>query len=252
MLQEIYEYPRIAIESMYYSYSDGILYGMSWKEMDNDHHVICPGALKFGGSIYFLEKEINVEKEIKQELSENNSYRICFVLQEPQREIEAKTDYCMKFEVLQDKEYKSIEKKAFWYAYIRCSGRKNIELVSGDRAIRYGVPGLIAANDGYKYQLPNRLIRQQLMNDLENKRNKHPLDYLLLRDVYEGKPVSLSFVNMYMDELRQEKIAPDCDPIQAIEQLEWAVKELTFNVVADVAAKEEPEPKEQPFVGGSW
>lgn len=252
MLQDMYEYPRIALESLYSDYSDGILYGMSLKENNENHHVICPGALKLHGNIYFLKKELDVEKELEEELSVNGSYRLCFVIQEPQKQIEAKTDYCLKLMALQDKEYKNVENSSFWYAYIKYSGDKKIKLITGDAAIKYGVFGLMSANDGYRFQLPNWLIKQQILNDLEEKDSKHPLDYLLLREIYEGKPVSVSFINVYMNELGREKIDCDSNPNVVIEKFKEAVKELTFSVSVEAAAtKVDTVQKEEQWRGGT-
>ena len=86
MLQEIYEYPRVALEGLFSDYSDGILYGLEWKENEENHHLICPGALKLGGNIYLLGNELDVEKELGLTLKVDNSlkvdnfYRLCFVL----------------------------------------------------------------------------------------------------------------------------------------------------------------------------
>lgn len=250
MLQDLYEYPRIAIESFYSDYSDGILYGLSWKEDDENHHKICPGALKFQGSIYFLKEELDVEKELEDALSVNGSYRLCFVRQEAERQITAKTDYSLKLAALQDKEYREVKANAFWYSYIKYSGSKRIEIVTGEAAIKYGVPGLISADDGYRFQLPNWLVKQRIAADLEGKCNKHPLDYLLLREIYAGKAISISFINLYRKELGREKIDHGSGPAMVMDLLGEAIKELTFMVSVNSSAQEGTVRKEEPWRGG--
>jgi len=252
MLQDIYDYPRIAIESLYSDYSEGILYGLSWKKNEDNHHIICPGALKFKGNIYFLKDEIDVETEIQDELSVNGAYRLCFVYQEADKKIESKADYCLKLMALQDKEYKEVKNNAFWFAYINYSGDKTIDIIKGANAIKYGVAGLIAADDGYDFQLPNWLVNQQLLKKIEEKKNKHPLDYQMLREMYAGKPISCSFINVYLNEINEEKITGSCTPEEAINTLEKAVDKLVFRVSAN---KEDgatiPEKKPTTFRGGS-
>ena len=250
MLQSLYEYPRIAVESMFFDYSDGILYGMTWKEVSENQHLISPGALKFCGNIYFLKREIDVEKELGNELSINGSYRLCFVLQEAEKQIESKTDYYLKLMALQDEDYKKVEDSSYWYAYINFSGEKKIDIITGNKAIKYGIAGLSAADDGYKFQLPNWLLRQQLLPVLEPKTNKHPLDYSLLREVYAGRPISISFVNVYLNELGKGKIDDDCTPDLVFNQLMQAVNELTLIVPIEPSVNHELKKKEPSHLGG--
>lgn len=251
MLQDLYEYPRNAVESLFSDYSDGILYGLSWKEKEDNHHIICPGALKFHGNIYFLKEELDVEKEIIDTLSVNGSYRLCFVFQKAEKLIEAKTDYYLKLVALQDKEYKEIGDNAFWYSYIKYSGGKRIEIINGDAAIKYGVPGVISANDGFGFKLPNWLVKQQILADLEDKSNKHPLDYMLLSDIYAGKAISVSFINVYMNELCKDKINVDCNPEMVMKKLCQAIKELSFKVSVNVSTELEKEKPKELWRGGS-
>lgn len=253
MLQDLYEYPRIAIESLYSDYSDGILYGLLWKEREDNHHIICPGALKLNGNIYFMREELDVEKELAGELSVNGSYRLCFVCQKAERKIEAKTDYVLKLAALHDREYKEVEANAFWYAYIKYSGGKKIEIVTDDTGyatIKFGVPGLISADDGFRFQLPNWLMKQHILVELEGKFNKHPLDYLLLREIYAGKAISISLINVYLNELGEEKIDIDCSPNMVMEKLSQAIKELSFKVSNNLPEEENTDITEEPWRGG--
>lgn len=251
MLQDIYEYPRIAVESLFSDFSDGILYGMTWKENDGKHPVICPGAIKLHGNIYFLKQELDVEKELENALNINGSYRLCFVIQEAEKQIEAKTDYYLKLAALQDQEYERVENSSFWYAYITYSGEKKIEIITGANAIKYGISGLNATDDGYGFQLPNWVIKQQIFPELEKKNNKHPLDYYLLKEIYAGKPVSLSFINVYLNELGREKIAYSCSPCSVVEQLKQAVKDLTFTISVEVTQNQDTVKNEESWRGGS-
>lgn len=250
MLQDLYEYPRIAVESLFSDYSDGILYGMAWKEAGENQHLISPGALKLHGDIYFLKEKMDVEKELENELSVNGSYRLCFVIQEAEKQIESKTDYYLKLMALQDEDYKKVENCSYWYAYIKFSGERKIEIITGNKAIKYGVPGLSAADDGYKFQLPNWLLRQQLLPIIEPKANKHPLDYLLLREVYAGKPVSISSINVYLNELGKGKIDNNCTPGLVLEQLIQAVNELKLLVSIEPSVNPIAEKKEPPRTHG--
>lgn len=252
MLQDMYDYPRIAIESLYSDYSEGILYGLSWKINEDNHHIICPGALKFHGNIYFLKDEIDVESEIQDDLSVNGAYRLCFVYQDADKKIESKAEYCLKLMALQDKAYNEVKNIAYWYAYINYSGGKTIEIVKGTNSVKYGIAGLVAADDGFDFQLPNWLINQQLLKKIEEKKNKHPLDYQILREIYAGKPISCSFINVYLNELGEKKISNDCTPQDAINNLEKAIDRLVFKVSVN---KEDdvttPGGNTTPFRGGS-
>ncbi len=251
MLQELYDYPRIAVESLFSGFSDGILYGMEWKETGENKHVICSGALKFKGNIYFLNEDMDVEQELGGELEVDGSYRLCFAPQEAKKPIKAKTDYYLKLVALQDGDYKQVEENAFWYAYIRFSGEKKIEIIAGDNATKkYGIPGLNATSDGYDFQLPNWLLRQQILPVLKSKNNKHPLDYLLLEKVYGGHPISVSFINMYLNELGKENIAFKCKPLEVLDQLRHAINALTLTVSVESSVKPDCVEEEPTWSGG--
>lgn len=248
MLQDLYEYPRIAVESMFSDYSEGILYGLGWKAVDSQQHVISPGALKFKNEIYFLQDEICIEEELEDKLSVNGSYRLCFMLQEVSQQIESKKDFYLKLEVLQDEEYQKNKDNLFWYAYMKFSGERKIELLT---TTKFGVPGLIAASDGFAYQLPNWLIKATVLPELEKKIEKHPLDYVLLRDIYEGKPVSISIINMYLNELKKGSLNHDCNPTNALNVLLQAVSELKMQVTVNSMERSGVETPNKPrFSGG--
>lgn len=243
MLQDLYEYPRNAFESMFSDYSEGILYGLDWKEINQQQHIISPGALKFKNKLYFLKDELYVEKELENQLRVNGAYRLCFMLQDVIQQIDSKKDYYLKLEVLQDEEYQKKKDNVFWYAYIKFSGERKIELI---KLTKFGVPGLIAASDGFEYQLPNWLIRENILPELEQKMDKHPLDYVLLRDIYEGKSVSISFINIYLNELKKESLGYDCNPVNALNNLLYAVRELKMKVTINSVESRERETDNKP------
>ncbi len=251
MLQEMYNYPRVALESFYYNYSDGILYGLLWEDIGDDKHIITPGALKYKGEIFYLKESIEIEKEIMDDLDVNGYYRLCFTLKEAEKTIESKTDYYMDLHALQSNKYKEVKENSFWYAYINYSGNGKIELIEGDDAIKYGVPGLIAANDGFSFQLPNWLVKNRLLLELEEKNSKHPLDYQLLNKIYSGESINIGFINVYLNETGDNKLSRECDPQEALNVLDDAIKKLFFKV--EVINEEKPKEvvKKKEFRGGS-
>lgn len=246
LLDDIYRFPRIVTETYYNGYSDGILYGMEWKNciQNTKHHVITPGALKYHGNIYFLEKELDVEDVLQEEIEKtgNRKYRLCFVEQDAYKQIETQTIYELKLRAVQSKEYENIKEKSFYYSrVIWNTGKECLDMYYDGE-----VYGLYSAEDGYKYKLPCYLVKDKLQKFIEKKENKHLLDYILLKDIYEKKGMSISFACMYLNECKISisESEKDC-PEKLIEKMEQAVKKLKFEAVAnttnDISTEESDE-----------
>ena len=232
LLEDIYSFPRIATETYYSSYSDGILYGLKWISSDKNskQHVITPGALKYHGNIYFLVEQIEVEDVLRDEIKLDEKYRLCFEEQEAYKNIESQTIYELKLRAVQSDEYEKIKHKAFYYSRVRCTEDDCLEqFYDGD------IYGLFASEDGYEYKFPNWLLKDTIQILLEEKSNKHPLDYLLLKDIYEKKGLSVSMVAMYLNECRISISEDDYhSPDKLIEKLVKAIESLKPEIVVQV------------------
>lgn len=197
LLEDIYNYPRIAADTYYARFSDGILYGLEWRcsKEAAGHHVIMPGALKYHGEIYFLPECMDVEKELSGQIQIDNKYRLCFVEKEAEQFVETQTIYRLELRAVQSEEYKRIRDRSFYYARVSCNQGNSLEpFYEGE------VYGLYASEDGYPYRIPNWILLQKIKPVIESKKNKHPLDFLLLKDIMESKGLGVSFLKTYLEE----------------------------------------------------
>lgn len=198
MLQDMYQYPKIAIETYYDRYSDGILYGLEWKECNGGYHKIMPGALKYRGNIYFLSSAIDVECLLESEIEVDQNYKICFVEKKKQNVIPSQDIYQLELRALQSQEYQEKKERLFYYARVKCTNKKQLELFYNDSDDE--IYGLFAANDGYEYQLPNWLVEKEFISLIKKKNEKHIFDYMILKDTSQGKGISVSFMKIYLQE----------------------------------------------------
>lgn len=201
MLTDLYEYPRVAIESYYASYTDGILYGLEWSEnkQKQGHHVIMPGALKFHGFIYFLADMIDVEDSLNG-LKLDEKYRLFFVERDVEIKEPSRILYVLDLVAVQSDRLEETKKKGFYYTYVECMSNNEF-LVIEDKKEAYG---LFAANDGYKFKLPSYLVKNKLSTIIEEKREKHPLDYEFLKNIYSNEGISVSMAKLYLNEYCNE------------------------------------------------
>ena len=249
LLEDIYSFPRIATETYYSGYSDGILYGLKWisSNKNSKHHVITPGALKYHGNIYFLAEQIEVEDVLRDEIKLDKKYRLCFEEQEAYKNIETQTIYELKLRAVQSDEYEKIKNKAFYYSRVRCMDDDCLEqFYDGD------IYGLFASEDGYEYKLPDWLLKDRIQMLIEEKSNKHPLDYLILKDIYEKKGLSVSVVALYLNECRISISEDDYhSPDKLIEKLIKAIGSLKSEIAVQVENNTTIEPlPEEPSDGG--
>lgn len=231
LLEDIYNFPRIAIETYYWKYSDGILYGLEWiaSKKNAKHHVITPGALKYHGNIYFLAEQIEVEDILKDEISTDQKYRLCFEEQDAYKYIETQTIYELKLRAVKSNEYEKIKDKSFYYSRVRCIDDNCLErFYDGD------IYGLFAGEDGYEYKLPSWVLKDRIQALIEKKINKHPLDYMILKAIYEKSGLSVSIVAMYLNEckINISEVAFN-SPNKVLESLEKAIKSLNFEIVIE-------------------
>lgn len=236
MLEDLYEYPRTALESYYARFSDGILYGLQWQEgaEGNGTHVILPGALKFHGKLYFLPESIQVEEVLQEQLKVDQKYRLCFVEGDVQRRIQEQSVYEMKLLALQAEAYREKQAKLFYYARVRCIKERLLERFDDGE-----VCGLFAAEDGYGYRLPDWVFEMHFKKLLEDKKEKHPLDYLLLKDGYREQGVSLSFIKMYLREADMSlEDAAFSDPYAVVKKMKAAIEVLRMKTMAAAALNE--------------
>lgn len=210
MLEEMYGYPKAALESYYASFGDGILYGLSWKEEAVGRHVICPGALKFRGEIYFQREPLWVEGYFQnhkdQSLETDRKYRLFFLpgreCEEPGRKVDK-----LELTLIQSDLLKEAMEKGYYYSYVSVDGEKGLAPVE-DKNCLYG---LYAGTGRYGYRLPLREL-ENLAPALEKKTDKHYLDYEILGYLYSGNPAPTELIALYVHEyLAQEGMAGEAD-----------------------------------------
>lgn len=197
MLMDLYGYPRVAVETYYAMYSDGILYGLGWRENKDGTHQIGQGALKFHGDIYFLPECIQVEETLKEKIAIDGKYRLFFKKQDVDKKSNNHQVYSLGLEAVLPSGAEAARQDGFYYAYVECRPGKILRRIR-DKDRMYG---LFAANDGYGFQIPNSALRD-LSVKIKEKESRHPLDYMLLKDICAGKSLSLSFARVYLEEAK--------------------------------------------------
>lgn len=243
VIEEIYVYPRIITETYYAKFSDGILYGLEWvcSQENKGHHFIMPGALKYHGEIYYLPERIDVEEALVNEIEIDKYYRLCFEEEKPENTVETLTYFNLKLRAVLSNEYEEIKEHSFLYSRVRVIEDKRVELFYKDEVF-----GLYASDDGYNYKFPQWIIEEKKLFDLlVGKENKHPLDFLVLKEISEKKGLSLSLISLYLS----ESGVGDCDvnsvpPQILIEKFIEAIKMLKFtSVVVQTDNAEKPKQK---------
>ncbi len=243
MLEELYGYPRAALESYYASFGDGILYGLSWKEEAVGRHFICPGALKFRGEIYFQREPLWVEGYFQdhkdQRLETDRKYRL-FFLPGMEGEESGRKVARLELTLIQSDRLQEAMEKGYYYSYVSVDGEKGLMPVED----RNGLYGLYAGTGRYGYRLP-LLELEKLTPILEKKTDKHCLDYEILGYLYSGDPAPTELIALYVHEyLAQEGRAGEADagrPRALLEEFRKAAKGLESRQVRVVEMERERE-----------
>lgn len=197
MLKDMYEYPRVVMESCYSAYSDGILYGLEWKENSKipGHHVITPGALKLHGKIYFMQQPLCVEESFEDVVIDKR-YRLFFIEREEFEKEPSREIFKLDFVAVLSAEADEVRQKGYYYSYIEvASGNKFETIIDSENMY-----GLYAAKDGYSFSLPPYMLNERVLPILEKKSEKHPLDYELFRMICSCESMPLQMVVIYIKE----------------------------------------------------
>lgn len=206
MLESIYNFPRFLCEGYYSAYGDGVLYGLEWV-MKDDKHCITPGALKYKGDIYFQTEELVVEDYFeKDSLESGQEYYVCFKESTPNY---SENHDC--FELVLAFEKKPIE-NGYCMRYIKFE-------IGKIKDINKMVFGLYAMADPSSWGVPPTVLKDKVYSILCEKKEKHPLDYEILRCIYESRPLSSSFLNLYIAEYNNTN---ETDIVEVDESLQYA------------------------------
>lgn len=243
MLESMYNYPHVLAESYYSHFSDGILYGLEWYEK-NGKNYICAGALKYKGNIYFQPQEFAFEDMI-QTKAEDREYYVYF------KESPVKSTYCQDIYELEPVLETEPVSDGFCYKYVKYAFGSFRALDSKK------IYGLYASPDGAGFSLPPYIIREELMPVLSEKTSKHPLDYEIMKTVYDNRPLSADFVRAYLseynssdpDERVDETVSRD-NVREAVDNLKKAVEKLMLPGVRLIEKTEASVEKSDDFGDG--
>ena len=178
MLQDMYEYPRVIMEGYYSGYSDGILYGLNWKDAEKSgHHIITPGALKLHGKIYFLANPLDVE-ECFDSLSSDTRYRLFFLESDQVQCQPSRKIYNLDLRALKSGDVEKVRDEGFYYAYVNFTVEGGFRFIRDDEQLY----GLYAAVNGGRnaYSLPPYWLEKDILPILTDKQKRHPFDYELI------------------------------------------------------------------------
>ena len=232
MLEELYRYPREATESFFAACTDGILYGLSWRGNGSGHQ-IQPGALKFQGRIYYLTAPLDVEERLKDCVREEEKYRLVFRPEKPSDEERDKSlrIYSLTLEAFNTAELKKRRSQVFYYMYALYMKKEGFLPLEDPNEIY----GLCAAEDGYPFAFSPDLLFRRILPEIEDKANKHPMDFLLMQTAFRGERLSVRFIRQYLKEYRFQTgkggDIPDTllsDSAQLLNEFLEAVQNLRF------------------------
>lgn len=197
MLDELNLYSRIAVESRYSSYSNGILYGLEYRRLPDGSHEISSGALKYKGEIYFLQKPLSIEKEVRNQIEIDSNYSLFFCEDKTPELDRGVKKYSLNL-LVTNKEHEDIS--GFFYARVNCclsqNNEKILRLVLNNKK-RQGF-GLFASDDNFPYKYPPYFLERRLKPILDQKKYKHPLDFIIFNYIAEKKPVPLAVIKLYL------------------------------------------------------
>lgn len=108
---------------------------------------------------------------------------------EPSMEI-----FKLDFVAVLSAEAEEAKKNGFYYSYIEVAAGNIFEKIKDEESLY----GLYAAKDGYDFSLSPYLLRENILPLLEEKSEKHPLDFELLRIICLGESMPLSIVIVYI------------------------------------------------------
>lgn len=187
MLESMYDFPRFLCDGYYSKYGDGVLYGLEWENIDNKHS-ITPGALKYNGEIYFQTEKLIVEDSINMEsLESGQEYYVYFKEASPQKmESREIFELVLSFEKKPVEDGICIRYVKYMLGSIRDSDKK--------------IFGLYATSDPSVWGVSPCVIKDKIYNKLLEKKIKHPLDYEILKCVYDNRPLSTAFIELYISE----------------------------------------------------
>lgn len=234
MLEDLYQYPRNVLNSYYDSYGDGILYGLFWKEANEGIHVITPGALKFQGEIYFQEKPLYVEEYFVhttgRRIESDQKYRIFFLNSQQPEEEPSRRTIVLELAFVQSGGLEDARKHGFYYAYVRMDGRSGLQMIEDTQCLY----GMYAGTGRYNYRLPVSELKRLILPVLEQKENRHGMDYELLKGIYAGEGVQTELVELYIREYYRSLGSDVCvrtdDPKMLLEQFTEAAQNFQYKV----------------------
>ncbi|MBR0283566.1 MAG: hypothetical protein IJQ81_18555 [Oscillibacter sp.] len=234
MLEELYRYPREVAESFFSSYTDGILYGLSWR---GDGGYIQPGALKFQGRIYYLTNPLDAAERLKDRVRDGEKYRLVF-RPEYDSERAAKDGgenplrvYSLTLDAFHTERFERERTRIFYYMYAQYGKRDGFIPLDDP----HEVYGLCAANDGYAFAFSPDFVRRKLLPEIEDKARKHPMDFPLMQTAFQDERLSVRFIRQYLKEYRLQtgrsgEISDELlsDSGKLLDELMTAIKYLRF------------------------
>lgn len=200
MLEDMYQYPKSALNSYYSTYGDGILYGLSYAQAGGGKHVILPGALKFQGEIYLQEQPLCVEacfEEIYQNTAlTDQKYHIFFMQTAQPQEEPSRSVTVLEPVFVQSSGFSHAKEHGFYYAYVRMDGRLGMQMIEDVHSLY----GMYAGSGRYGYRLPLAELERLVLPVLEQKQHRHSMDYELLKGIYAKESIQTELVVLYIQE----------------------------------------------------
>ena len=212
LLNRMYRTPMEILEFKFAEYSDGIISGMNIEVHDNEvrNNVrlikISKGLYKLDGTIYVLDKEVELEYEYIQglryvvgfEIDQDENICIETSLSDGDQVKEKR----IKIVVLSGKEYKDI-KIPDKYVICRFTGKACMPTKCNELLLTGSYMNLVdclysSFNKSTFHPIIFKIIKQALLE----KANKHPMDYIIINELSCHETLSFQFMEEYIKAAR--------------------------------------------------
>lgn len=201
MLDRLYKYPKEIFEISYTNHSDGVITGMDIIKKE-DSNILTQGILKYNTEYYVLDKDIILDEILeKMNIDEGSKYDIYFDLE---KDLSASIK-CSSFSInisISDEERRN---STLYMGTFMNSSKSNIDYADDikDLILRNNIylDRIYVKQSGYKKDTFTRDICDLVLNLLQNKKNPHPMDYMIINDIIRGEVVEYDMIVYYVNQV---------------------------------------------------
>lgn len=210
MLESLYSYPKDLIDINYMDYSNGIIKGLSIVKKE-DSFLLQKGILKYKNEIFVLNKDLNLEKYLK-DLKDGFRYVIYFEyvgINTVEKGIDEKV-FDLKISKLSEYEKLEVEKEVLFLGkFTYCSKNKinfAISLESFIKSKNDCFNNIRCKYSGYRKYTLSHDIGYLILTYLKKKENPHPLDFTIISQLTKEGTIDYDLISYYINIITNENI----------------------------------------------